>query len=270
MNYVYYQEHFNLENFVQLLVTEQNTNTITTKVTIYARTSSYILGLNEKTKSHLFTNDNNLRIGILNLSTINNEIDLREKFDSFKNNKVQDILIIVIDAKYGTNIEHIPYVRELIDKTECTNNILNNLHSFTSNNIMHLRTIQQHQLFLRKYFIMLLHSPSQEIFNQSYYPSIYLYDWDFYFFDTCAPNTAFHLQKMLSILCSSSKQSMHEPQQKTTNDNVLCDLNILFDESIWEFCSRLQMLMQELPLELKKSNAHDFYERNTNIAKRVH
>ncbi|CAF1398523.1 unnamed protein product, partial [Didymodactylos carnosus] len=269
MNYVYDQEHFNLENFVQLLVTTQNTNTITTKVTIYTRTSSYILGLNERTKSHLFTNDNSSRIDILNLSVINNETDLREKFDLFKNDKQQDVLIIVINAKHGTNREHIPYVRELIDKTECTNNILNNLDSFSSDNIMHLRTMKQQQQFLRKYFIMLLHSPSQEIFNQSYYPSIYLYDWDFYFFDTCTPNTAFHLQKMLSILCSSSKRSIEERQQQTTNDNVLCDLNVLFDESIWEFCSRLEILMKELPLELKKSNAYDFYERNTNIAKRV-
>ncbi|CAF4439133.1 unnamed protein product, partial [Didymodactylos carnosus] len=88
------QEHFNIENFVQQLISnttndfddlldEQNhhdineNSSITTKVTIFTRTSSYILGLNKQSKSQLFNDDDtqnnaNEKIDILNLATVEN------------------------------------------------------------------------------------------------------------------------------------------------------------------------------------------------------
>ncbi|CAF1604021.1 unnamed protein product, partial [Didymodactylos carnosus] len=81
-NYFQNQEHFNIENFIRQLTTiptdminegdqqqlSQKIN-ITTKVTIFTRTSSYILGLNKNSKYQLFkeTTDNNDEIDVLNL-----------------------------------------------------------------------------------------------------------------------------------------------------------------------------------------------------------
>jgi hypothetical protein len=69
------QEHFNIENFIQQLIsnpllavdtnellfledTQQNTFRITTKVIIFTRTSSYVVGLNQQSKNELFNNNN--------------------------------------------------------------------------------------------------------------------------------------------------------------------------------------------------------------------
>jgi hypothetical protein len=150
----------------------------------------------------------------------------------------------VIDGRIGRQRQHIPFVRQLIDDTECICNSANQTD--------------------RKYFLMLVHLPPEELYNQSCYPSIFLHHWDFHFFDTCVPGSAFHLQKIIQMLSSSYEQ------QQEPFDNILCDLNALFDDCLWEFCSRIQILLQELPKEMFKDKvAHEFYKRNTSVIRRV-
>jgi hypothetical protein len=149
----------------------------------------------------------------------------------------------VIDGRIGQQRLHIPFVRQLIDKTE---------YSCNTNNQTE-----------RKYFLMLVHSPAQDLYHQSCFTSIFLHDWNFYFFDTCASGSAFHLQKMLQILSSS-----HDQQQYL--DNVLCDLNILFEDCLWDFCSRIQIILPELPQNMFTNKmAYEFYQRQTNTIRRV-
>jgi hypothetical protein len=156
--------------------------------------------------------------------------------------------MIVIDGRIGQQRLHIPFVRQLIDKTEYSYNTANQTQ--------------------RKYFLILVHSSAQDLYHQSCYPSIFLHDWEFYFFDTCAPGGAFYLQKMLRILSSSS--SSNDEQQSQNLDNVLCDLNILFEECLWDFCSRIQIVLTELPENMFTNNmAYEFYQRNTNTLRRV-
>jgi hypothetical protein len=110
---------------------------------------------------------------------------------------------------------------------------------------------------------MLVHSPAQDLYHQSCFPSIFVHDWNFYFFDTCAPGSAFHLQKMLQILSSS-----HNQQQNL--DNVLCDLNILFEDCLWDFSSRIQIILPELSENMFTNKmAYEFYQRQTNTIRRV-
>ncbi|CAF5134993.1 unnamed protein product, partial [Rotaria sp. Silwood1] len=210
--YFQQQEHFNLRNFIQQLISKsllnvdnndllslENTenqlsfNTIhrTTKVIIFTRTSSYVLDLSQQLKNELFTtnNDNdeisnyNKQIEIINLNTIENSIELKDKFDTYINNRTKNVLMIVIDGRYEQQRLHIPYVRQLIDTTD---SCYNTNHCTEP-----------------KYFLMLVHSLAQDLYHQSCFSSIFLYDWEFYFFDTCMPSSAFHLQKMLQILSSS-------------------------------------------------------------------
>ena len=111
---------------------------------------------------------------------------------------------------------------------------------------------------------MLVHSPAQDLYHQSSCPSIFLHDWDFYFFDTCASGSAFHLQKMLQILCSSSHH------QQTDLDHALCDFNILFEDCLWDFCSRIQINLHDLPFNLfAEPMAFEFYQRQTKTIHRV-
>ena len=157
---------------------------------------------------------------------------------------MKNVLVIVIDGRLGQQRLHIPFVRQLIDKIEYTCNA----------------NKQRDQ----KYFLMLVHSPAQDLYHQSSFPSIFLHDWDFYFFDTCASGSAFHLQKMLQILCSSS---LH---RQTDLDNVLCDLNILFEDCLWDFCSRIQIHLPDLPVEFfTEKLAYEFYQRQTKTIRRV-
>ena len=112
---------------------------------------------------------------------------------------------------------------------------------------------------------MLVHSPSQELYHQSSFPSIFLHNWDFYFFDSCSPGSAFHLQKMLQIVSSS-----FDHQQEEFFDNTLCDLNTLFDDCLWDFCSRIQIVLQELPENIFKTKlGYEFYQCQTNTLRRV-
>ncbi|CAF4842456.1 unnamed protein product, partial [Rotaria sp. Silwood1] len=272
--YFQQQEHFNLRNFIQQLISKsllnvdnndllslENTenqlsfNTIhrTTKVIIFTRTSSYVLDLSQQLKNELFTtnNDNdeisnyNKQIEIINLNTIENSIELQDKFDTYINNRTKNVLMIVIDGRYEQQRLHIPYVRQLIDTTD---SCYNTNHCTEP-----------------KYFLMLVHSLAQDLYHQSCFSSIFLYDWEFYFFDTCMPSSAFHLQKMLQILSSS-----HNDQQLENFDNILCDLNILFEDSLWDFCSRIQFLLPELSENMFTNKiAYEFYQRSTNIIRRV-
>ncbi|CAF1380067.1 unnamed protein product, partial [Rotaria sordida] len=273
-NYFHQQEHFHIENFIQIFISNplidfQNENLLTTmdtkvqqlndinitrKVIIFTRTSSYIIGLNEQSNYELFTGlnyneytDNSENIDILNLTVIENSMELEEKFQNFEKDEKKKVLIVIINARIIQQRLHIPYVRQLIDKTEYSCNILNKKQD--------------------KYFLMLIHSPAQEQYHQSSFPSIFLHNWDFYFFDSCAPGSAFHLQKMLQILSSSSDQ---QQQQQESFDNTLCDLNILFDDCLWDFCSRIQIALQELPEDMFKNKlAYEFYKRQTNTIRRV-
>ncbi|CAF2053256.1 unnamed protein product, partial [Rotaria magnacalcarata] len=271
-NYFHQQEHFHIENFVQQLISNpsmalQNDDLLTTmntnvntlndigiirKVMIFTRTSSYIVGLNEQSNYELFggLNDNEYNdkvenIDILNLTVIENSMELEEKFQVFEKHETKNVLIVIINARIIQQRLHIPYVRQLIDKTEYSCNALDRKQD--------------------KYFLMLVHSPPQEQYHQSSFPSIFLHSWDFYFFDSCAPGSAFHLQKMLQIVSSSFDQ-----QQQESFDNALCDLNILFDDCLWDFCSRIQIGLQELPQDMFKNRfAFEFYKSQTSTLRRV-
>ncbi|CAF0924968.1 unnamed protein product [Rotaria sordida] len=273
--YFQQQEHFNLGIFIQQLLSKplinidndrisssENTEhqTIessvhtTTKVIIFTRTSSYVVSLNRQSKNELFTTKNedddvsnyNKQIEIVNLNTIENSVELHEVFNSYCNDTNKNVLMIIIDGRNGQQRSHIPFVRQLIDKTESSCNTTDCTKP--------------------KYFLMLIHSSTQDLYHQSCFPSIFLHDWEFYFFDTCIPGSAFHLQKMIRIISSSSL----DDQQSENHDNVLCDLNVLFDDSLWDFCSQVQFLLPELSENMFTNRiAYEFYQRQTNTIRRV-
>ncbi|CAF3420832.1 unnamed protein product, partial [Rotaria sp. Silwood2] len=178
-------------------------------------------------------------------NTIENSVELEDKFHIYENDHTKNVLMIIVDGRNGQQRLHIPFVRQLIDKTE---------YSYNTNNCVEL-----------KYFLMLVHSPAQDLYHQSCFSSIFLHDWEFYFFDTCTPGSAFYLQKMLRILSSS-----HDDQQSQVIDNVLCDLNILFEDFLWDFCSRIQLSLPELSQNMFTNEmAYEFYKRQTNTIRRV-
>ncbi|CAF4215359.1 unnamed protein product, partial [Rotaria sp. Silwood2] len=271
-DYFQHQEHFSIERFIRQLIADpsidvhnddllatmntkpqkHNEITLITKAMIFTRTSSYIIGLNKESKSQLFSGGDNDEYGnisdnidVLNMAMIENSVELQEKFHTYEKDDRKNVLIVVIDAQNGQQHLHIPFVRQLIDKTEYTSNVIN--------------------LKQRKYFLMLIHSPAQELYHKSYFPSIFLHNWDYYFFDTCTPGGAFHLQKMIQILSSS-----YDQQSKESIDNILCDLNTLFDDCLWDFCSRIQIALQELPEDMFKNKmASQFYRNQTSPINRV-
>jgi hypothetical protein len=115
--------------------------------------------------------------------------------------------------------------------------------------------------------MILVHSTAQELDHQSCFPSIFLHDWDYHFIDTCTSGSAFHLQKTLQSFTSSFKT--HE-QEEESFDNTLYDLNALFNDCLWDFCSRIQILLQKLPPDMYKNHlAYEFYQRETSTARRV-
>ena len=237
--YFQQQEHFSIENFIGNLMFNSNDDEIrrTTKVMIFTRTSSYILGLNQRSVSEVFT-EHSRQMDILNLGTIENSVELQERFDSYKNDANKNILLIIIDGRIGQQRLHIPFVRQLIDATES---------------------------ICKKHFLMLVHSPAQDLYHQSSFSSIFLHDWDFHFFDTCTSASAFHLQKFLRILSSS-----HDDSHQTQVDHILCDLNILFEDCLWDFCSRIQIFLPDLSDDMFADRlAFEFYQRRTNIFRRV-
>ena len=155
--------------------------------------------------------------------------------------------MIVINARTNQQRSHIPYVRQLIDKID---------YRFNS---------QRKENF--KYFLLLVHSAAETIYHQFSFPSIFLNDWNFYFFDTCLSNNSFFIKNFLQIVTST-----HNYQNKNLDQNqLLCDYNILFDDCLWEFCSRIQILLQHIPNDLFKNPcAREFYQRHTTLSRRVH
>ncbi len=171
---------------------------------------------------------------------------MQEKFYDYEQNNKTKVLIIVIDARIRQQHLHIPLIRQMVDKSEHTYNSINRPS--------------------KKHFLILIHSPSQEIYHRSCFSTIFLYDWDFYFFDTCTRSSAFHLQRMVEILSSS----FEEEQQREPLNDVLYDLNTLFDDCLWDFCSRIQIFLQELPQNtFNNAMTFEFYQRGTSIIKRV-
>ena len=176
---------------------------------------------------------------------IEKSTELEERFRLFEVHKKTSLFIVVVNARTVQQRLHIPYVRQLIDNTEYRCN-----------------TVSKQ---FEKYFLLLVHAPAQTIYHQSSFPSIFLHDWDFYFFDTCMSGNVFHLQKMLQILTSSYDQHAQEPM-----DDMLCDLNSLFDDCLWDFCSRIQIFLQDLPKDMfSNAAAHEFYQRQTGTIRRV-
>jgi hypothetical protein len=168
-------------------------------------------------------------------------VEVQDEFRNFGQDEQTAVLIIVIDAQ---QCHHIPFIRQLIDHAE-----------YTYNNDVRKQN---------KYFLILVHSPAQQLYNQSCFASIFLNNWDFYFFDTCISVSAFHLQKMLQILSPSSEQ------QEESFDNVLLDVNTAFEDCLWDFCSKVQILLQELPQEMFRDKfAYEFYRRRTNVIRRA-
>ena len=172
---------------------------------------------------------------------IENCVQLEKQFENYEKDEKKNVLIVVINARIHQQLLHILYIRQLIDKIEYSH---------------------QKQ---EKYFVILIHSPSEELYHQSSFPSIFLHGWDFHFFDSCSPGSAFHLQTMLEILSSSLDQE-HYPMI----DQTLCDLNTLFEDCLWDFSSRIQIVRQELPKDMFKNKfAYEFYQYQTNTLGRV-
>ncbi|CAF1093606.1 unnamed protein product [Adineta steineri] len=268
--YFHEQEHFNIENFLQRLIsntseTIRSNGTVDndrderkvfclTKLMIFTRTSSYILSMNQRSKqSFIRTNyrndqDNILHadskiVEILNLSIIENSSQLKNKFDEFRSNLQKIIFIITINTHFDQQRLHIPYIRQLIDSTEYAYNVKNAPNY--------------------KYFLMLIHSPAQDLYHQSCFPSIFLHNWDFYFFDTCATGSAFYLQKLLQLLSPNHELEVEQ-------DNTFCDLNVLFEDCLWAFCSRIQILAPKLPRTMfRNTYTYEFYQCNINTIRKV-
>ena len=173
---------------------------------------------------------------------IENSIELHEQFQNFTQDTNKSILITVIDVRLTQQRLHIPFVRQFIDKTDLTCSTLS------------------------KYFIILMHSSGQELDHQSCFPSIFLHDWDYWFIDTCTPGSAFHLQKMLQIFTSKLVSST----QREPSDNSLYDLNLLFDDCLWDFSTRLQVYSNQLSNDnFQRQQILEFYQRQTNTNRRV-
>jgi hypothetical protein len=97
-NYFQQQEHFNIQNFISQLVSNQlvyenndflndapnapiqklNNIAITTKVMIFTRTSSHIIGLNAQTKNQFFIRDDNIELDPYNriVGNISEKVDI--------------------------------------------------------------------------------------------------------------------------------------------------------------------------------------------------
>ena len=141
---------------------------------------------------------------------------------------------------------HIPFVRQLIDKPP--------------------KASHDPDALPQKYFVILIHSFQQEMNPRSCFPSTFLHDWDYWFVDTSSPGKAFHLQKMLEIFIA--KLTSNDVPSRL--DGSLYDLDHLFDDCLWEFCSRLRISTPELPeYSFQNNYAREFYQRQTSIARRV-
>ena len=178
---------------------------------------------------------------------IENGALLEERFRAFEHDLSKNVLIIVINGQMGQQRQHLPFVRQLVDETELICN-----------------KPQNNERQSKKYFIILVHVPAQDLYYQSAFPTIFLHRWDFYFLDTCTPDNVFHLQKMLQII-SSSKKQLKEPLKDS-----LCDLNVLFDDCLRDFCSRIKIFHPQLSRNtFTDENAYEFYQNRTSVSRRV-
>ncbi|CAF4039893.1 unnamed protein product, partial [Rotaria sordida] len=177
---------------------------------------------------------------------IENSNELNEQFQNFEQNDQKSILIIIVDGRINQQRIHIPFIRQLIDKSDLSCN------KTTENS--------------SKFFIILIHSSGQELNYKACFPSILLHDWEYWFLDTSTPGSAFHLQKMLQIFTSKTGIT----HKKEAFDNSFYDLNILFDDCLWDFCSRLQINVHKLSKDMFNNlNAYEFYQRQTTSYRRV-
>lgn len=159
------------------------------------------------------------------------------------------MLIIIIDGRIAQQRLHIPFLRQMIDEYDKSCNPSNEIP--------------------QKFFMILVHSTKQELDHRSSSPSIFLHDWDYYFLDTSTSGSAFHLQKMLQMMTLSVTTSANE-RQADQFDNNICDLTSLFDDCLWEFCSRIQISMQNLPEDrFRNPMVYEFYQRQTSTRRRV-
>ena len=171
---------------------------------------------------------------------------MQDKFHEYEQDSKAKVLIVVIDTRVKQQHLHIPLVRHLVDQSEQAYNSIN-------------RTAKKH-------YLILIHSPSQDLYHRSCFPAIFLCGWEYYFFDICARGSAFHLQRMIETISSS----FDEKQNREPSNDVLYDLNTLFEDCLWDFCSRIQMLHKELPREnFSNTMTFEFYHRGTSIIKRV-
>ncbi|CAF0903851.1 unnamed protein product [Didymodactylos carnosus] len=69
---------------------------------------------------------------------------------------------------------------------------------------------------------------------------------------------------MLQIISSSDNE------QEEQASNILCDLDVLFGNCPWDFCSRIQIFSHELPRQmLTDKNVYEFYQHGTTLVRRV-
>lgn len=174
---------------------------------------------------------------------------LQERFDKYKADPDQQILMIVLDGRIAQQRLHIPFIRQMIDENDTSCNRSNEVP--------------------QKFFIILIHSTKQELDYRSSFPSIFLHGWDHYFLDTSTSGSAFHLQKMLQILTSSFNTTRNDRQDDALDNNI-CDLKTLFNDCLWEFCARIQVPLQDPPADqFQNQSVCEFYQRQTTARQRV-
>ncbi|CAF3150845.1 unnamed protein product, partial [Rotaria sp. Silwood2] len=223
---------------------------------IFTRTSSFVASLNKHSTNDLFRKNDqddddvmmniSQKVDIINLAIIENSNELNEQFQNFEENNQKSILIIIIDGRLSQQRIHIPFVRQLIDKFDLSCNKPNENFS--------------------KFFLILIHSSGQELNYKSCFPSIFLHEWEYWFLDTSTPGSAFHLKKMLQIF-TSKIGIIHK---KESLDNPLYDVKMLFDDCLWDFCSRLQINAHKLSENIFNNRiAYEFYQTETDTNRRV-
>ena len=142
----------------------------------------------------------------------------------------------MIDGRLNQQRIHIPYVRHLIDREES------------------------------KFFIILIHSTGQENHDHTHFPSIFSREWDYWYVDTSSPGSSFHLKKILETISTGNSIIDSKDQTKDSSYN----LNFLFDESLEDFCSRLEITGNR-PSDtiFENRDVYQFYLLQTSVRERV-
>ena len=177
---------------------------------------------------------------------IENSLELQERFQTFEQDRHKIVLTIVIDTRITHQRLHIPFLRQLIDRTD--------------------RACKASADLPAKYFLVLMHSFGQELDPRSCFPSIFLHEWDYWFIDTCTPSSAFHFQKLLPILSAD----MNKYNEEEVLDNMIFDFDNLFDDCLWDFCARLKVTTQRISTEMfANDDLFQFYRHQTTVTQRV-